>query len=217
VGNYTATFTARNVAGSATEVVTMTVTDDTLPQFTSLGSAVFVVGDVGVFTLSAKLPTNDTAATLSETGVLPAGLIFTAGAGGTATIRGTPEAEAGGVYDLTITATAGANDGGLVTTQPFTLTVREAPSITSAASATFTIGQANAFTFITDATSYPVPSLLLTGLPAGLGLTFTDQHNGTATLTGDPPSGTAGTYTLTLTADNLAGSTSQTFTLRVQT
>jgi hypothetical protein len=47
-------------------------------------------------------------------------------------------------------------------------------------------------------------------------VTFRDSHNGTATLSGTPAAGTAGTYKLTITAGNgLAPSANQAFTLTV--
>src|SRR5208283_4839275 len=93
-------------------------------------------------------------------------------------------------------------------TQTFTLTVAgvvtKKPSFTSAASATFAVGQSGSFTVTT--TGYPVAKLSQTGtLPAGV--TFVDNGNGTATLSGTPlalsgtpPVAVAGSYTLTITA-----------------
>src|SRR5262249_41527089 len=48
------------------------------------------------------------------------------------------------------------------------------------------------------------------------GVTFVDNHNGTATLSGFPAAGSAGTYTLTFTASNgVSPNATQTFTLTV--
>jgi hypothetical protein len=96
-------------------------------------------------------------------------------------------------------------------TQSFTLTVDQAPAITSADSATFTIGQANTFTVTT--TGFPTPALSETGtLP--IGVTFVDNGNGTATLAGTPAAGTVGAYAITITATNGVDPT-QSFTLNV--
>ena len=74
-----------------------------------------------------------------------------------------------------------------------------APTITSAASATFNIGTAGSFTVTTTGT--PTPSLTETGsLPTGV--TFTDNGNGTATLAGTPAAGDEGNYWPTITASN---------------
>lgn len=89
-----------------------------------------------------------------------------------------------------------------------------APAITSATSATFTVGSAGSFTV--SSTGAPVAALSETGtLPSGV--TFVDNGNGTATLSGTPAAGTAGTYALTITASNgVAPDATQTFTLNVQ-
>jgi hypothetical protein len=74
-----------------------------------------------------------------------------------------------------------------------------APAITSAATTSFTEGDAGTFTI--TATGVPVPALSVTGALPG-GVTFTDNGNGTGTLAGTPASGTAGTFPLTVTATN---------------
>jgi hypothetical protein len=94
-------------------------------------------------------------------------------------------------------------------TQAFTLTVDQAPAITSASAAPATHGQAFTFTF--TSTGYPLASITHSGSVAGL--TFSNKGNGTATLSGTPTK--AGTYTLTVTAKNSVGSASQSFTLTV--
>ena len=92
-------------------------------------------------------------------------------------------------------------------------TVDQAPAITSADDAAFTVGQFGSFTITT--TGYPTPAITETGsLPTGV--TFTDNGNGTATLAGTPQEGTLGTYPLTLTAANgISPSATQSFTLTV--
>jgi Putative Ig domain len=90
---------------------------------------------------------------------------------------------------------------------------RKSPVITSANSTTFAAGVAGTFTVTTTGT--PTPSLTETGaLPSGV--TFKDNGNGTATLSGTPATVTTGRYTLTITAHNGVGSdASQSFTLTV--
>ena len=74
-------------------------------------------------------------------------------------------------------------------------------SITSAGTTTFTAGTAGTFTVTT--TGSLTPNLSETGtLPTGV--TFVDNGNGTATLSGTPT--IAGSYQLTVTAHNTAGS-----------
>jgi large repetitive protein len=87
-----------------------------------------------------------------------------------------------------------------------------APTVTSASGTTATVGQTMSFTVTTS--GFPAAALTRTGtLPTGV--TFVDNGDGTATLSGTP-SGTAKTYALKFTAKNAAGSVSQTFSLVVQ-
>jgi hypothetical protein len=74
-----------------------------------------------------------------------------------------------------------------------------ASAITSAATATFLVGSLGEMTVTT--TGYPIASLIESGSLPG-GMTFHDNDNGTATLSGTPAVGTKGTYTLALTAKN---------------
>ena len=86
-------------------------------------------------------------------------------------------------------------------------------NIISPASTTFTVGTANSFTV--TATGSPTPTLSETGALPG-GVTFTDNGDGTATLSGTPAVATAGTYALTFTASNgVETPTTQSFTLTV--
>jgi hypothetical protein len=89
----------------------------------------------------------------------------------------------------------------------------QAPAITSANSAGFTVGTAGSFTV--TATGSPTPALTESGTLPG-GVTFVDNGNGTATLSGTPTSASAGTYALTITASNgVSPNASQPFTLTV--
>jgi Domain of unknown function (DUF1929)/PKD domain len=117
-----------------------------------------------------------------------------------------------GTYVTTFTVT---DNAGLTDPNPptRTITVQAPPSITSANNTTFTVGAAGSFTVTT--TGAPTPSLSESGtLPSGV--TFVDNGNGTAKLSGTPGVGTAGTYSLTFTASNGVGTpASQAFTLTV--
>ncbi len=92
-----------------------------------------------------------------------------------------------------------------------TVTVDQAPAITSASGTTFTVGVGGTFTVTT--TGYPAPSISESGgLPGGV--TFVDNGNGTGTLAGTPTSG--GLFSITFTASNNVGSNAvQSFTLTV--
>jgi hypothetical protein len=199
-GTYAITLTAKNSAGTVSQSFTLNV--QAAPTITTAASAAAAVGSAFDFTVKAEAAP---APTMTETGALPQGLTWTDNGNGTATLAGTPGVGQGGVYHLTFTA---SNTFG-TTTQAFTLTVDQAPTITSAASATATHGKAFTFTF--TASSYPLAGVTHTGSVPGL--TYTNNGNGTATLTGTPT--TAGTYTLTIWATNVVGTAMQTFTLTV--
>jgi hypothetical protein len=203
-GTYTLTFTASNANGTAKQTFTLTV--DQAPAVTSASSATFTVGTASTFTVTTTgVPT----AALTESGALPTGVSFTDNGNGTAKLTGTPAAGQGGTYTLTITASNGI---GSPATQTFTLTVNQAPAVTSATSATFTVGTASTFTV--TATGFPTPALTESGtLPTGV--SFTDNGNGTGKLAGTPAANQGGTYVLTFTASNAAGTSAQTFTLTV--
>jgi len=87
----------------------------------------------------------------------------------------------------------------------------QAPAITSASSTTFTVGVLGSFTVTT--TGLPVPSVGISGtLPSGV--MFTDNGNGTATISGTPTQ--TGPFSLVLTAENgVSPNAPQNFTLSV--
>jgi protocatechuate 3,4-dioxygenase beta subunit len=91
----------------------------------------------------------------------------------------------------------------------------QAPAITSAGSTTFTVGDSGSFTVTTSTGDGGTPSLIETGtLPSGV--SFVDSGNGSASLSGTPASDTAGSYSITITAqDTNDVSTTQDFTLTV--
>ena len=213
LGDYALTFTASNgVSPAATQNFTLTITRP--PRITSVNNATFVVGTANTFTVTTRSTVPKT--TLSYTGSLPGGVTFVPNNNGTATLSGTPAAGSEGIYFLTITGTKGSPPDAV---QLFTLTVQDAPpvthapTITSAASTTFTVGTEGIFTIHTTGT--PTSLITLNGtLPAWL--TFIDNTDGSATLDGIPDPGGPPSYSLTITATNgIAPNATQTFTLFV--
>ncbi|MGD1149422.1 MAG: choice-of-anchor tandem repeat GloVer-containing protein [Thermoanaerobaculaceae bacterium] len=118
---------------------------------------------------------------------------------------------AGNLYGTT--ASGGEANLGTVFSLPVPASAGEPSAFTSAPSAGFGVGVAGTFTVTT--TGYPTPGIAASGaLPTGVG--FADNRNGTATLSGTPAAGTAGTYPLTFTAHNGVGADAvQQFTLTV--
>jgi hypothetical protein len=129
---------------------------------------------------------------------------------GTATISGIPGVGTAGSYPITITAN---NSVAPNATQTFTLGVVlvQAPAITSANSVTFTAGTNSTFTVTT--TGSPTPALTKNvALPSGVN--FTDNGNGTATISGTAAG--IGSTPITITASNgTLPNATQSFTFNV--
>ena len=191
-GLFSITFTASNNVGS-NAVQSFTLTVNQAPVFTSANSAVFTIGVAGSFTVTtAGYPTPS----ITESGHLPTGLTFVDNGNGTGTLKGTPMVFVGGDFPITFTAKNGI---GSAVTQAFTIILQQAPSFTSANNAVFVYGVPNSFTVTTSA--FPTASIHEAGtLPPWL--TFVDNGNGTATLSGTP-SYTSGTFALVLSATNV--------------
>jgi len=203
-GTFGATVSADNGVGSpGTQALTLVI--DERPSFTSTDHATVTTGQgVSLSIDGAGYP----APALTTTSTLPAGLTFTAGPAGHATITGTPGPQSGGTYSIVLSASNGV---GAAVTQTFTLTVQQPSAITSAATASLSTG-AVADVEIT-ATGYPLPAITATSaLPSGL--TLTDHGDGTATLTGTPT--VSGVRTVTISANNQVGApATQTLTLTI--
>lgn len=183
---------AQNSAGTTNASLGITVRE--APAFTSADSTILVVGTAGSFTVTASGSPDPVIAI--DAGSLPDGVTFVDNGDGTATIAGTPAAGTGRDYPLTLSATVAGLPG---VTQEFTLKVKQEPVFVSPATATFVAGQPGTFTVVTEAV--PTAWLELVGtLPAGL--TFVDNGDGTATISGTPAADTVGTYSVTINATN---------------
>jgi hypothetical protein len=198
-GSFSLSLSASNSVSTTTQSFTLSINQ--MPAISSSASAVFNVGAVGSFTVTAS---GTPAPALSVKGTLPAGVSFADNKNGTGTLSGNPSAS--GVYSISFTASNAAGSS----TQDFTLTVNRVPAITSVNSAAFQVGVAASFTVTTLGS--PVPALSASGsLPVGT--LFADNGNGTASLSGTPSQ--AGSFPLTLNATSSAGASAQSFTLTV--
>jgi hypothetical protein len=177
------------------------------PQFTSAASATVAAGrSFSVNIVSTGYPV----ATITRSGTLPTGITFTAGANGTATLSGTPTSStAGRSYQLTFRATTSVGS----VEQRFILTIASPPTISGN---NFAVATTNtSFTYNLQTTGSPTPTITMSGtLPTGL--TFVDNRNGTARISGSPVSRTAGIYTVVFTATNTNGSATRTLILTVR-
>lgn len=133
--------------------------------------------------------------TLSASG-LPTGLALSSTGAGKAKVGGNAANGTGGVYPVTVTATNGV---GATASKATTVTVNEAPELVGPTEARFVTGTANTIGFSSD--GYPQATLTRTGaLPAGL--TFVDNGNGSATISGTAAANAVGNYTITVKASN---------------
>jgi alpha-tubulin suppressor-like RCC1 family protein len=199
-GQYPLTFTARSTAGTATQAFTLTVTR--APALARIPAT------IGAVNTALNLPLTATGypvPALTESGPLPDGVGFTDHGDGTGVISGTPAPGSGGRYSITVTA-AGTSG---TATRSFTLKIDETPTITSTDSTAAVIGYV--FSFPVTATGYPAPKITESG-PLPKSVTF---NSGTGTLHGIPRAGTSGSYPITITAQNAAGTITQDFTLTV--
>jgi hypothetical protein len=185
-----------NAAGVATSTAA-TLRVGVAPEFTSATSAAFAEGVRGSLTITASgipLPT------ISARG-LPAWLTLTSDAAGTATLSGTPPI--GGHPEL-ILAFAATNGFGPAVGHSIALSVHRSAVFTSGSTTTFTAGEAGAFTITTAAGVPEARSISLTGtLPEGI--SFADNGDGTATISGTPAAGTGGLTSLGLVATTIRG------------
>jgi Concanavalin A-like lectin/glucanases superfamily/FG-GAP-like repeat/Putative Ig domain/Abnormal spindle-like microcephaly-assoc'd, ASPM-SPD-2-Hydin/Protein of unknown function (DUF1573) len=203
IGNRSASLSITDSATSSPQLVSLSGTGVGIaPAISSPNNTTFTVGTAGSFTVTASgAPTP----TLSEAGTLPSGVTFNAATGA---LSGTLGTGTGGSYSIQFTASNGVGSNAV---QNFTLTVRQAPAITSVASTTFTVGLAGSFTV--TATGTPAPPLSESGaFPSGV--TF---NTATHILSGTPASATNGIYNITFTASNGVGANAvQNFLLTVK-
>ena len=177
------------------------------PAITSAGSVTATAGASFNFTVT----TCTTAIPTFKSAHLPSGLTLMSNGDGTATISGKPGAHDAGIYNATITADGGgSNPGG---TDPCRLRGQHAGLHHK-----IHLSSPHAGTAFTDHIAtrygYPIPSIA-TGSTLPSGVVLTDNHNGTATLGGDPGPTTGGTYPFAITANTGLSSSTQNFMLTV--
>jgi hypothetical protein len=199
-GTSVVTISASNAIGTGTDTLTLSTEEDPEPTAPPLiTSPITASGVVGV-AFSYQITATQEPTSFSATG-LPAGLTIDPTTG---VISGTPLVA--GSSNVTVGASNGLGTG----TQSVTFTMQPAstggaPSITSATTASGTVGEA--FTYTIQASNSPT-AYSATGLPAGLSV-----NTGTGVISGTPT--TAATSTVTLGASNSSGSDSESLTLTI--
>jgi len=168
------------------------------PTIGSANSTTFETGVAGSFQVSA---TGSPSSTFTESGTLPNHVTLSP----TGLLSGTPAAGTGGIYNITITANNGVAPNG---TQSFTLTVGQAPLITSVNHATFEAGVFGSFQV--TGTGFPTAITYTASGPMPGGVSLSP----TGLLSGIPATG--GIFTFTITGSNgFAPNATQSFTLTV--
>ena len=171
-GTYNLVATASNgVMPNSTQNFVLTVNQ--APAITSANNSSTAINSGFSFDVTT---TGFPVATITTSGTLPAGVALTDHGDGTATLSGTPTQS--GTFNFNILASNGVTPSA---TQSFTLQVNVAPAITSANARTVYEGINSSFTITTTGT--PNPAITTSGTLPG-GITFTDNGNGTATLSG---------------------------------
>jgi hypothetical protein len=207
-GTYPISIHASNSVVFTTQSFVLTVNQT--PVITTADATTFVTGGASSFTIRASAGYPGPVV-FHDSGTLPDGVTLTDNADGTATLAGTPGAMTRGSYPIDITASNSKTS----VSQNFVLTVEQAPTIATVNSTAFVTGIASSFTIGTNA-GYPAATALSVSgtLPGGVG--FTDNQDGTATLSGIPNVTSGGSYPLTFTASNgVLPDATQSFTLSV--
>jgi large repetitive protein len=201
-GAYPVTLTASNgVAPAYTETLTIDV--DQMLEIAGAAAATFQVGTPGSYPFQVTGYPQPTL--FSFLGPGPAGLSIQQVSAGNWEISGTPLPGSGGTYGVEIESNTTVS--GFVS-MDVTLTVNEAPSITSATHATFRTGVSGSFTV--GGNGYPKPTYSEAGkLPSGVTL------SSAGVLSGKPTAKAGGKYLITVTARNALASATQAFTLTV--
>jgi hypothetical protein len=200
IGTFNTTIKATNSTGNATQAFALTVTR--APVIKPVSNKTATVGTTFTTTITAS---GSPTPSITESGTLPSGIVFTDNGNGTARLSGTPRTGSGGSYTVTVAATNSLGS----TSQTFTLSVRESPVITSSRGAAATTG--TSFSFQVTASGFPAPAITKIGkLPSGLA-----YSSSTGRITGTPAAGAKGTYNLVFTAKNSVGAYSKNFTLTV--
>jgi hypothetical protein len=195
-GSFNVTISATNSAGTGSATLALTIAQTQQPPV--ITSSLTGSGTVGV-AFNYQITASNNPTSFNATG-LPAGLSVNTTTG---LISGTPTTA--GTFNVMISATNAAGTG----TATLALTIAQgqaAPVITSPLTASATFGVA--FSYQITASNNPT-SFNATGLPAGLSV------NTTTGLISGTPRGSGGTFSVTLSATNAAGTGSATLALTV--
>ncbi len=207
--------------------VTITISDASLNNSQTFNITVNNINDAPVFTSTAitsatedspytynvranDIDANETPVITMETG--PDWLTLTDLNTGNATLSGTPLNSHVGNHVVTLRAA----DGTTYVEQSFTITVantNDAPVFTS--TPIISINEDVVYNYSITTTDDDGDAMNIQGVVIPAWLTFTDNGNGTASLTGAPTNNEVGTHNVSLTVSDPTASTSQNFTIQI--
>jgi hypothetical protein len=192
---YPVTLTAANgVAPNATQNLTIQVNQPPTITLNPMDQTVQPSTSVSFIAAASGVPTPTVQWQVST----DSGMSFTNIAGATSTTYTLTAQPSQNGYHYRAVFSNGV--GSPATTTAATLHVGIAPAVTSADHISFVVGSTGSFTITTS--GVPSATLSRTGAQFPAWLTLTDNGDGTGTLIGTPPAGSAGTYQFTLTAAN---------------
>ena len=204
-----------SMAQDFTIAVTTGAGGNNVPSFTSTPVTDATAGTAYTYDVAASDPdAGDLLAITAPT--LPAWLILTDNGDGTATLTGTPADGDVGNHAVSLEVSDGTDSA----TQNFTITVaggtsgNNAPSFTSTAVTGAT--ESDAYVYEVTATDPdPGDALAITAPTMPAWLTFTDNGDGTATLTGTPAAADAGEHAVSLQVSDSSDTAVQDFSITV--
>ena len=208
-GDYDVVLRASDGEASVEQSFTVTVTEapNAAPEFTSTAITDAQVGTAYTYAVTATDADADALTITAPT--LPSWLTLTDAGDGTATLEGTPTAA--GDYDVVLRA----SDGTDAVEQAFTVTVTEAPNTAPAFTSTaVTDAEVDAaYTYAVVATDADGDALTLSAPTLPGWLSFSDDGDGTGTLSGTPTA--AGDFDVVLRATDGTDAVEQSFTITV--
>lgn len=191
------------LAGPTTPAHASPYTSDSGPTLTLPAEPTFVLGQAGT---SYVIEADGDPVPAIGVDQLPAGLRLTSHADGSATIEGTAT---GPVGETSVEVTAQNAEG--ASYERLTVTIQQAPAFASRGPVTVVAGELT--TAVIRTVGFPAAGIDLEGeLPAGL--TFTDNGDGTASISGTPVDGPTSSP-VTLTAVNVVSDVALTTVVQV--
>ena len=179
------------------------------PTFTS--TAVTSVNEDSTYTYNITVSDEDGQTATIAASTLPNWLTFTDNGNNTATLTGTPADANVGQHNTVLTAT---DPNGVVATQSFTITVNGLPEFSS--SPTLTTNEDSVYTYNITVTDQDGDTTTITAPTLPAWLSFSDNGDNTATITGTPLQANVGNNSVTLRATDASGGyKEQSFTIAV--